>query len=132
MNTTSRSAGVLPPGIAAAIAPELPTGPDAELIRLCGEYEALEREIEALYEPEDADDDENDKALGLIMNRISPLLDRMEEIHAQTPAGIHARARVAGVCNPGGGFTWDEDDTVPGRILAVLLRDAMALGGMSS
>ena len=89
------------------------------------EYEAHERDIEALYEDTD---DENGTALGLIMDRQSPLLKRMEEIHAQTPAGIHARARVAAVCNPSWGFTWDDEETVPGRLLAVLLRDAMALG----
>jgi len=129
MSSTSRNAAVLPPAIAAAIAPKLPAGPDSELIRLCADYEALEREIEALYEDSD---DADGTGLGLITDKMSPLLRRMEEIHAKTPAGIHARARVAGVCNPGGGFTWDDDDTVPGRILAVLLRDAMALGGSQS
>ena len=34
MSTTARNAGVLPPGIAAVMASQMPTGPDAELIRL--------------------------------------------------------------------------------------------------
>ncbi len=76
--------------------------PDAELIRLCGKYEALVSQIEALYEDTDHADG---TGLKLITDKMSPLLDQLEELHAQTPGGIHARARVAAICNPGGGFT---------------------------
>jgi hypothetical protein len=127
MSAATRNPGMLPPALAAAIAPPPHAGPDAELIRLCGRYEALERDIAALYEPEDTDDDATDEALGVIMKMMVRLVDQMEDIHAQTPAGIHARARAAAVCNPEGGFSWDSDGSVPARILAVLLRDAMAL-----
>ena len=73
-------------------------------------------------------DDQADKAMGLFLEeKCAPLLQQMEEIRAQTSAGIHARARVVAVCNPGWGFSWDDDETVPGRLLAVLIRDAMAL-----
>lgn len=43
----------------------------------------------------------------------------------------HAYTRA---CPRGGGMqsqlgvTWDDDETVPGRLLSVLIRDAMALG----
>lgn len=104
------------------------TNPDEELIMICAEYEAAERKIEALFKPEDIDQDHAIRSMdSIIEEELGPLLARMEEIHAQTPAGIYARARAMATNNLGFAFSFDEEGTVPHRLLNCLMQDAMAL-----
>jgi hypothetical protein len=106
----------------------LPAGsPDAELIRLCAEYEAAEQRIKDLYEPDDVDEDQAEIVLRGINAEVALILDRMEVIRAQTPAGIHARARAMTACNPDFAHSFDYQDAWPWRLLSLLMRDAMAL-----
>lgn len=126
MNTAiSKTPGALPAAITAALAAPS-TGPDAELIRICDEFEAAERQIQALYEPDEVDEDKAMEVMATIeREQMIPILGRMEEIRAQTAAGIHARALATS--NPHFEHSFDAEGTFPERLLSYLMRDAMAL-----
>ena len=120
----------LPPAVAAAGMPAAVTAapaPDAELIRLCAEYEAAERRIEDLYAPDDVDEDQDEIVLKVINAEITLILDQMEEVRAQTSAGIHARARAVAACNREFAHSFEFEGTWPYRLLSMLLRDTAAL-----
>ncbi len=98
---------VLPdPGEAFPVA----ASPDAELIRLCAECDALQGQIDALYLPQLdhlptleilAAEDTRTRAVKPIADRQDPLLERICELRATTPQGHIARARTL--------LQWDKD-----------------------
>lgn len=102
--------------------------PDAELIRLCAEYEAAERRIKDLYAPDDVDEDKAGIVLTGINAEADLILRRMEELPAQTPAGIHAIARAVAACNSDFESNFHSKGTWPCRLLVCLMRNAAALG----
>ena len=88
-----------------------PAGPDdAELIGLCAECDALQRQVDALYvrpaEPlsyaaELFWEAARDLDIHPILDRMDPLLDRICDLRATTPQGHAARARTL--------LLWDKD-----------------------
>jgi len=100
--------------------------PDAALIALCAEYEALERQIHTIYDsPARATTDEEATAHAAPLEKnLGAMLGTLEAMQAQTAAGVHARVRLMAAHNGDGGFSWDGDG-VAGRLLACALRDAV-------
>lgn len=104
--------------------------PDAELISVCAEFDALYQKTIDIHEGPNAiaDDDLAAAAVAPLDQRMDTLLDRMETLQATTPRGIQARARSLALnASEGwhkGWFTMDALETVPGRLLSYLMRDA--------
>ena len=99
---------------------------DAELIRICAEYEVWERKIEVLLGP---DDQVTEITIEIVGNELGPFVERIEKSRAQTPVGVHAIARAVAACNGYFQFSFDAQDTIPYRLLACLLRGAARLPG---
>ncbi len=86
------------------------TSPDAELIRLCDECDALQRQIDELFD-EGADplpsaeqialERARDQIVEPLCRRQDPLLERICDLRATTPQGHIARARTL--------LGWDKD-----------------------
>jgi len=97
--------------------------PDAELIALCGQFDALERQVHALYDGPTRikDEDELDALVAAITDQQKPLLARLCEMRATTEAGFRARAATANL--------WWADRPEPDeaywneRMIMALLRD---------
>ncbi len=100
--------------------------PDAALIAVCAEFDAIERHINSHYAGGSRnieDDDERDVAIAPFQEAQAPLLERIIALRATTPGGFMARARTLAL--------WDQDamrHIGPGhyledRMLAALLRD---------
>lgn len=104
---------------------------DADLIRLCGEYVALEVARSAIFEGPNSieDDDLAEAAAYPLERRMNALLAEMEPIQATSAAGILARADALAAHNGNFGFSFDCPHSGAGRMLAFLLRDAAALAG---
>ncbi len=115
--------------LAAAPAAAAPGG-DAELIRLCAEFMACDRQQRAVYDGPAAieDEDEAGAATAPIFARMYELLDRMEQLRATTSDGISARAQSLAQHSGDWAFSFDARGTITGRLLDYLLRDAAALG----
>ena len=75
------------------------------------------------------DDDEANVVSAPIFARRDVLLDRMDELRATTAAGIQARAHSLALHAGHGDYSFDAEDTIPGRLLHYLMRDSAALGG---
>jgi hypothetical protein len=105
---------------------------DAELIRLCAAFDACEMRLSAIFNPVPGGYDEETANAEAKPNyeRMSALLDHLEAAHATTPEGILARARPLGVHAGEGAYCLDIGPTWAGRLVAVLLRDALGLSGM--
>ncbi len=118
-------------GAAASVADLVPTDPDAELIRVCGEIVAVERAWNAIYDgPSAIVDDTAAKAASAGFDaRMGVLLDEMESIHAVSAAGVLARAKALAVHNGDFASSFDWPESITGRLLACLMRDALALAG---
>ena len=123
--------GGITAGAAASVADLLPAKPDAELIRLCGDFINLELQWRAIYDGPAAtlDDDEAEAASLGIGDQMNRILAEMEPMRATTADGVLARARALAAENGNFGCSFDHRDTVPGRLLVCLLRDAAAVGG---
>lgn len=117
-------------GAAASVADLVPAEPDADLIRLCGEFVALERQWRAIYDGPNAiaDDDEAEVASANVGGRMNRVLDEIEVMRAVTAGGILAMAHALAAENGDFGCSFDYPDTVPDRLLTCLLRDAAAIG----
>jgi hypothetical protein len=105
--------------------PRPPDGADAELIRLCPEFDGLERQVKS-YFPGGAnyirDDNERDVFIDQLWEQQKRLLDPLIEARATTLDGFRARAATLALfaqdmAEP------DPDDDVPGQIVLALLRD---------
>ena len=132
---TAAMASVMLPG--AVVASVRPSGApaDAELIAVCAEFDACERQTNIIHGTGSecvVDDDEARVVSAPFFDRMSVLLDRMDELRATTPAGNQARAHS--LAQHGGHFQYDFgcQTTMVGRLLTYLLRDSAALGGSSS
>ena len=117
---------VLPVG--AALAAE---HPDAELIAVCAEFDSLDHQQVAIFDGPTSipDDDEADAAAAPVFERMNVLLDHMEDMRATTAFGIQARAHSLTVHGGHGQYDFGYVDSMVGRLLSYLMRDAAALGG---
>ncbi len=109
--------------------------PDAELIAVCAEFDALERQsciINGTGPDCVPDDAEADRVSAPIRARMHALLDRMDELRAASPAGIQARAHCLAQHAGHLDYSFDYPETMVGRLLIYLMRDAAALGGMGA
>ncbi len=85
-------------------------GPDAELVRLCAECDALQQQIDDLFD-EGSDlrphaeqlalEHDRDQLVEPLCRQQDPLLERICELRATTPQGHSARARTL--------LGWDKD-----------------------
>jgi len=138
---THRFAGAVPGaavlGALRASVPVAPvtagTSPDAELIALCAEFEALTLEASHVWDGcEGPGDGTQDAAEQALSKRQRALLPRMVALRATTPEGFYARARA--MMHDGFGHTWDDllrdhadvnARNWTGIMLAAFMRDAM-------
>lgn len=101
--------------------------PDADLVRLCSEFDAIQQAIDDLYRgPGRIDDDgERGAAIEPLSEAQGDLLDALCDMRARTQAGFIARARTLAKYNPdlvrGAGADCSET-----RQMAALLRDMTA------
>jgi hypothetical protein len=102
--------------------------PDAELIQVCAEFVSLELQTREIY-ASPLDDDAADAAVQPGHLRKMAILDRMADIRATTADGIQARAHALAEHNRDMAYSLDHDETMAGRLVGYLLRDAAALGG---
>jgi hypothetical protein len=103
---------------------------DAELIAACARFEEIEREMPAVYDDLAlVDADARETAVQALSDERDDLLATMDELRAQTAAGIVARARLLAAHNGDEDHSWDWPGTVAYEILAFLMRDAAAFGG---
>ena len=118
-------------GLAVSVADLVPVNPDADLIRLCREMVDLELAYRAIYDgPNAIPDDEGARgATSGMVDRIDAIVTEIEDLHATTAAGVLARAHTLAVQNGDFGSSFDWPETVIGRQLDYLLRDAAALAG---
>ena len=110
----------------------IPSSPDTELITVCAEFDAHERQTSIIHGTGPdcvVDDDEADVASAPFYARMHVLLGRMEELRATTPAGIQARAHSLALHGGHGRYSFDCDTSMVGRLLVYLMRDSAALGG---
>ena len=110
----------------------IPSDPDADLIGVCAEFDACERQTSIIHGsgPDCVTDDADAHAASTpLYDRMAILLDRMDELRATTPAGIQARAHSLAQHGGDGGFSFDCETSMLGRLLAYLMRDSAALGG---
>jgi hypothetical protein len=117
----------------AALAPlQVAPGPDAELIRLCDAFGALEAKIAAAYShgPEGIEDDNaRDDFLEPIRAAQDDLLCQIEVTRAKTLQGIVARAAMFAAWGDDILADWAEGSGYDDRMLLALVRDAAALSG---
>ncbi len=107
--------------------------PDADLIAVCAEFNACDRQQRAIYDGPDAIEDEGEAALATapIFARMEALLTRMEHLRAASPFGIAARASSLAQHSGGMESSFDAQDTITGRLLGCLLRDGAAVQGVA-
>lgn len=114
--------------VATARATPRGSGDDAELIRLCAEFDDCERQLEAVYAVHLEDDPPGELPLIERQVELSRLIKGMR---AHSAEGIFAIARSIAVCNGDGTFEFDpKGDSVPGRLMAALLRESLRLSGL--
>lgn len=103
--------------------------PDAELIQLCAEYEAIEDRIRGLYEGAVPIQDERelDRAVEPLSAEQEALLLRITRVPATTIPGLHARIRLLAIENPDWAGSVDDSDYRECRMIRALLRDGMLL-----
>jgi hypothetical protein len=125
MSTSRRGllavASVLP--LAGAAVAQQPS-PDAELIRLCGEFNTLERQRIALFDVPGLSDRERDGLQEPFSAGQRTLLDQIYEMEATTLAGILARLEMIHLYNPQllvDPQGWDDE------MLNALLHDALTV-----
>ena len=133
--TTALGSVALPSAVTAAgisLTGTPPAHPDADLIAVCAEFDAHERQTMIIHgDGPDCivDDTEASVVSAPIFARMHVLLDRMDELRATTPAGIQARAHSLALHGGDFGYSFDYPDTMVGRLLVYLMRDSAALGG---
>lgn len=105
--------------------------PDAELIRLCDAFNALEAKVKAAYYGPDwiEDDRERDDFLDPIRDAQEELLRQIVLIRATTVQGIVARAVMYTTWDEEFPRRWDEIGGWDDGMVYALVRDAAALSG---
>ena len=109
--------------------------PDAELIAVCAEFDACERQTSIIHGsgPDCViDDDEARLVSAPFFDRMRVLLDRMDGLRATTSAGIQARAHCLAQHGGHGDYDFGSRDTMVGRLQVYLMRDSTALGGSTA
>ncbi len=103
---------------------EAPADDDAELLAACGQFDALQRRLEALFDGPDwiEDEAERDVALRPIEAAQDALLDRLCSLRATTMEGYRARAATLALYDPNVLRKIDDGHIVE-RMVAALLRD---------
>lgn len=107
--------------------------PDAELIQLATQLEAIGAQEAALWARADdiADDD-----LAVEAERFhkitSPIVDRLEALTATTIAGAIAKARAVRWCHHGASITVGADRTMDVRLIESLLADLLAVEAVAA
>jgi hypothetical protein len=104
--------------------PAPPDHPDAPLLQILAQFDAIEREYKALFPGQSnaiEDDDRRNARIAPLAARQAALIPTICSYRAQTAEGIVARAASLA--------RWDTDLTPEGPMLAALLRDAAALAG---
>lgn len=106
-----------------------PADIDADLIKLCAEFRGLQDAFCAIYDGSAAirDDDEAKAAARPVLARQNSLLIALGDARAQSAVGIQARAETLAHYAGNWSHSFDHRDTVPGRLLDHLMRDAAAL-----
>lgn len=96
---------------------------DAELIRLCEAFDALERQYDATFRT--MDEDAGDVARDRIVEQQEPLLNRMTALRAKSREGLRARLESLLLWDKELGFgdAECEGECFNTRLLAALLRD---------
>ncbi len=105
-----------------AVAAPAAVNPDAELIGLCAEFEALHRKADAALAKDDAEQERADVITDAIYHEQAPIVAAITACRPTTPAGFTALANVAALANPmliDGPPTWGDYSE---RALRVLLR----------
>ena len=100
--------------------------PDAELISVCGQFDAIERHINSHYaggSRKIEDDDERDLAIAPFQDAQAPLLERIIALRAATPDGYKARSRTLALWNQDAMRQIGPGHYLEYRMLAALLRD---------
>jgi hypothetical protein len=111
-----------------------PASPDAELIRLCAECDALQGQVDAIWadrmthliNPEQiAIERIRDAAQQPLLEQMDPLLERICEMRATTAQGHAARARtlIAWDKDP----CWTHDGCWNSQLLGAIVRDLVAV-----
>ena len=125
------SAVILGGGITAGAAASVAdyAEPDAELICLCSEFVRLHGRWFAIFDgPNCIRDEDRAEAASLEIGKLMHfVLDRMDDLHATTAAGIAARAHALAAENGDFASSFDYQDTIPGRLLTCLLSYAAAV-----
>jgi hypothetical protein len=101
---------------------------DGELIRLCAEFDALERRIISFHTGGSAyivDDAARQRAIDPIQDEQLPLLDRIVELRAITAEGWKARAATLVLYTPH--YVNVREPYVDQRMIGALLRDMVAM-----
>jgi hypothetical protein len=113
------------------VAPPAAASPDAELIGLCAECDALQARIDGLYAPradylsraqEIAQEKARDIAMQPFADAQDPILERICDLRATTPQGHAARARtlLAWDKDP----IWTDDGCWNSQLIGAIVRDA--------
>ena len=105
-----------------------PLSSDSELLRLSVEFDRLVARFDAIFEGPDEPDALADAAATPLQAGMHALLDRLGSLRARTANGIAARARSLAVYNGPGFYSYDAPESVSGRLLSYLLRDAATPG----
>ena len=103
--------------------------PDAALLGLCSAFMQRHARYVAIYEGPEMSDEAAEAAALPIIADMNDLLDRMAPLHAATPDGIHARAASLAAHNDHRDYSFDHPESMTGRLLGYLLRDAAMLPG---
>lgn len=115
---------------AASVARPAPAGgtaqsTDAKLIRLCAEFDAVERRVKSHYAGganHIRDDDERDAIIDPFCRQQERLLALLVEARATTLDGLRARAATLALFAPDVARP-DANDDLPGQMIAAILRD---------
>ncbi len=103
---------------------ETPAHDDAELLAACGQFDALQHRVAALFDGPDWIEDEAERDIALLPIEAAQdaLLDRVCFLRATTPEGHRARAATVALFDPG--ILGKVNDGHPvERMMAALLRD---------
>lgn len=129
--TSLAAAGIMPTAGADNLTNGLPPASDVAVIRLCGELiELAAIEVEIYDSPNRVtNDEEAARAAAPGQARIHEIIMQLGAVRAATAAGVLARVRALAAYNGDFGSSFDDpEDDGAGRMLALLVRDAAAIG----
>jgi hypothetical protein len=105
---------------------------EADLIRLCAEFDDCERQLEAIYASE-ADDELAEAGGAAVAKQMNSLAKRIMSSSASSADGILAIARSLAIHNGNGAFDFHpETSSTTGCLMTALLRESCLLSGLPS